>query len=321
MTPDEIDLIRQVLPERMTYPYYADRESAWLLARRMAGDTCVRELRQGTCARYLDRPLLRPLVAGCGGMLRQADVDALADAGRLPANGLGPAALRALEQAWAGPWHDFELSLASWGTGNEWWTQTSRRGGNLVLQMGFPSDHAVLMGRYLGQAVRKDFEFDAHPIRTSGRPTLAWARLDIDLDSGTALIEEVQSDWLRLVREEAQWIAQHEPRSRQLRNAQAYDAALRQAYGKLWPRAMLLAALMLLRDELGIGTVYMHMPETGVRLKRIGGLAPPRSLYSALPKSFGFATTCEAPEFLQKKRRRDLSVLAGCGAVFWRIAF
>ena len=219
MTPEDIVLILQVLPERMNYPYYADREGVWLLARRMGGDTQVRTLRQGDCARYLDRPVLRPLVAGCGGLLRTCDVAALADAGQADPKGLNPAARQALERIWAGPWQDFELTLASWGTGNEWWTQTSRRGGNLVLQLGFPSDHAVLMGRFLGKAGRKDFEFDAHPIRTLGRPTLAWARLDIDFASGSALIEEVQSDWLRLAKEEAAWIAQHEPRSRQLRNA------------------------------------------------------------------------------------------------------
>jgi hypothetical protein len=320
LTPDDIELIRQVLPERMAYPYYRDRESAWLLARRMPGDESVRQLRQGGCARYLDRPILRPLIAGCGGQLRRADVATLAHADRMiDGQSPGPAAMAALEQVWSGPWHDFELTFDSWGTGNDWWAQTSRRGGNLVLQMGFPSDHARLMGKYLARAARKDFEFDSHPIRTQGRPTLAWARLDIDLESGVALIEEVQSDWLRNVQDEVAWLTQQEPRSRHLRSTRAYDTALRAAYGKLWPRAMLLAALIVLRDELGMRELFMHMPETGRRLKRIGGLAPPVSLYSALPKSLGFEAVTEAPVFLRKRRRRDLSVLERRGPVFWRM--
>ena len=320
MTPEDIDMIRQVLPERMDYPYYSDRESAWLLARRMPGDASVRALRQGDVARYLDRPILRPLVAQCGGHLLRRDVEALAEAQRVGGDTApSQAAAAALEQVWAGSWHDFELRLDAWGLGNDWWAQTSRRGGNLVLQMGFPSDHARLMGKYLRGQRRKDFEFDLHPIRTRGRPTLAWARLDVDLQAGVALIEEVQSDWLRFVSDEVAWLAQQQPRARHLRNAKLYDAALRAAYGKLWPRAMLLAALILLRDELGVGEVYMHMPETGRRLKRIDGLAPPVSLYSALPKRFGFAPVSHAPVFLRKRRRRDLSVLERAGPMFWHM--
>lgn len=321
MTPEDIDLIRQILPERMRYPYYADRENAWLLARRMPAKATVRSLRQGTLARYLESPVLQPLVAKGGGLIERRDVALLGDANATGAELRSAALSNALERVWSMPWHDFELTLDVWGQNNEWWTQTSIKGGNLVLQMGFPSDHARLMGKYLGVQTRKDFEFDLHPIQTRGRPTLAWARLEIDLDAGVALIEEVQSDWLRMVKEEVEWLTQQNPRARHLRTARQYDEALRAEYGKRWPRAMLLAALILLRDELGIREVYVHRPETGKRLKRIDGLAPPVSLYSTLPKRFGFEQVSHAPEFLQKKRRRDLSVLQKEGPLFWYMAF
>jgi hypothetical protein len=41
------------------------------------------------------------------------------------------------------------------------------------------------------------FEWSAHPIRRSPS-TLAWSRVDIDFENGEALIEEIQTDWVRL---------------------------------------------------------------------------------------------------------------------------
>lgn len=40
------------------------------------------------------------------------------------------------------------------------------------------------------------FNYCGHPVSRQ-RNTLAWARLDLDLNSATALIEEIQSDWIR----------------------------------------------------------------------------------------------------------------------------
>jgi len=39
-----------------------------------------------------------------------------------------------------------------------------------------------------------------HPVHNSRHPTLSWCRLDFDLESREALIEEVQSDLLRDVK-------------------------------------------------------------------------------------------------------------------------
>lgn len=324
MQSKDIEMIRHCLPEEMAFPYYADRESPWLLAQTMPEALAVADLTHGSLARFAARPLVRPMLTVCGGgVLPRADVLAVGHAARamrLPQ--VGPAGHAGLEAAFALPWHDFLLSVTSWGTGGESWNQISGKGGNLVLQLGFPSDHADLMGRYLAKSARKDFEFCAHPIRQSGRPTLAWARLDIDLARGVALIEEIQSDWLRFAREERDWLQSNAPKSRHLQALMAYEAGLRARYDKIWPRAMMLAVLVLLRDEFACREVWMHQPEPGAVLKGIGGTLPPRSLYTRLPKAFGFAPTQDAPAFLERICRRKLAKLRrGPDPVFWRLRF
>ncbi len=308
MLPSEIDFIRQCLPTPLAFPYFDDRESPWLLAHSLTAPARVADLRRGPLGRFLDRPAVRPVVAACGGRLCPSDLRLVAaggDASGAPTR----AATAGLEAAYAHPWHDFELTFADWGLDDPYlgsaysMSQISRPGGNLVLQMGFPSDHAALMGRYTGRNGRKDFEYARHPIRETGRPTLAWARLDIDLENGVALIEEVQSDWLRYAREEVGVLERLVPRSRELRVARTYDAQLRDRYGRLWPKAVLLAVLRVLVEDLGCRDVWMHQPEPGAILKGIYGRMPPRSLYSKLPKAFGFAPTQDMPALLTQSRK------------------
>lgn len=323
MNPQEIAVIRRCLPDRMAFPYYPDRESAWTLAQALTGDMTVSAVKQTAAAKLLARPRIKPLVAQSGGVLRQRDVLAVAHADRaMEWSDLSRAAMVELDTIYGQNWLDFELTLDEWGTGKYWQDlQVSRKGGNLVLQLGFPSDHAELMGQYLTHRSRDCYEFYWHPIRRTGRPTLAWARLDIDMDTGTALIEEVQSDWLRSVREEIEDMTSHSPRDRNVAQTKAYEAGLRKRYDALWPRAMLLAALLLLREELGCRDIYMHMPKTGASLKHITSTLPPRSLYTALPKWFGFQPVHHVPHFLKRPRRRALSLLErGGGPVFWHLA-
>ncbi|MEM6482550.1 MAG: hypothetical protein AAF681_11935 [Pseudomonadota bacterium] len=322
MTPEEITLIRQVMPETLDFPYYPDRESAWVLAQMMPEVASVARLRQMPFGKLLSRPALRPLVAQGGGVLNRRDILAVAHAHwAMHMEALSAAGLDAVDATFALPWHDFELSFDSWGLRRWYFDQTTRQAGNLVLQMGFPSDHAAIMGRYLTPGVRKTFEYPAHPIRISGRPTLAWARLDIDLSSGDALIEEVQSDWLRFASEEVDELRESAPRSRELASMERYRADLVARYGKIWSRAMLLAALLVLRDELALRRVWMHQPGPGTVFKRIDWSGPPRSLYSDLPKSFGFAPTRERPGFLRRLPARVRRKLPKEGPLFWLMTF
>ena len=324
MTPDDLRLIRQCLPAVMPFPYYPDRESAWLLAQHMLGDRAVSELRARPEGRLLDRPRLRGLVAGCGGVLRQAHVTALAFAEDAPVTvNLSRAGLSALDAVYGETWMDFSLTLSSWGQMSEWQDyQISRPGRNMVLQLGFPSDHAAVFGRLFEREDRRKYETYYHPVRRTGAPTLAWARLDIDLASGTALIEEVQCDWLRFAARQTRHMAEQGARDRDLRVHIAYEQALTRSYAKLWPRAILLAALIVLRQEIGIREVWMHQPEAGAVLKHITTVLPPRSLYTALPKSFGFQPETMPPPFLLPRRRKDLRRLGKSGGpLFWKLDF
>jgi hypothetical protein len=290
----------------------------------MPGDMTVRALKASPWAKLLDRPLVKPVVAAGGGVLRRADMAALAEGEALLAPDhevyRGPAAAAALDAATA-EWHDYEITLSEWGVGRRpEYAQLSRAGGNLVVQLGMPSGHMAIMARHIDPADRWKYEDDFHPIRTEGRPTLAWVRLDIDLGSGVALIEEVQSDWIRNVENELHDLRYSDARSHELRSLQAYHAALIGAYAKSWPRVALLAALMLLRDRLGIREVWMHQPEMGRVLKHIDFDGPPRSLYSDLPRRFAMRPVKALPMMLQPRHGRVPRVARrASGPLMWRL--
>ncbi len=108
MTPDDIFLIRHCLPETQSFPYYPGRESAWVMAHAMRGDTSVAALKHTPLAKLLTRPVLRPLVARGGGRLVQRDVLALAHADQsMGWSGLGTATLATLEDIYTERWMEW----------------------------------------------------------------------------------------------------------------------------------------------------------------------------------------------------------------------
>ena len=334
MYRNTLEAVRHRLPDEIPLHYYPDRESAWLMANLWHEDHArIPELRKTRLARLLDRKALRPLVARCGGTLHRHDVIALAHADHFGVfHGLTPAGEAALDACWADPWQDFGLNFTTWGEGRHWeYAQISREGGSLVIQLGFPSDHAQLMGRYLPDDARTKFEESYHPVRLDGRPTLAWARVDMDLDRGEALIEEVQCDWLRLVADEVEWLNDADPQSRDARAHQAYQRELFARYARIWPNVMLLATLTVLVESLGMRRIWMHRPETGAILKGISGMYPPVSLYTKLPRSFCFEPVADLPRLLEpgpwtrrprfaRNRLKAVERVANTGKpVFWRL--
>ncbi|MEL7149240.1 MAG: hypothetical protein AAGK71_00830 [Pseudomonadota bacterium] len=322
MTPDDISFVRHGLPDSTPFPFFAGRDSAWLLANGLTSPCSVRDVRRTRLGKLLDRPVIKPMIAASSdGVVRPEVFTPLADVDLMPSRPSKPF-MAGAEAALAERWFDFTLTFDAWGHDHkDWgWSQLSRKGGNLVLQLGFPSDHAVLMGSTVRRNMRRDCEFSLHPVRESGCPTLAWVRLDIDMSTGDALIEEVQSDWLRYLADEVNHLRKTAPRSRDLRSMERYQSALLAAYARIWPRAAVLAALDLVVRELQCRTIWMHMPKTGAVLKHITGTKPPRSLYTGLPKAFCFEPTRDAPHFLERKRRRALSLLRKDGDIFWRIS-
>ncbi|MCG7520271.1 hypothetical protein [Ruegeria sp. Ofav3-42] len=319
MKRQDISMIRQILPNEMTFHYYPDRQSPWLLCQSMDEETSVSDLKQTDLSRLLSRPLLQPMVAQCGGVLRRHDVMAVAHADRaMQWDGLGPAAKTGLEAAYQSQWLDFCLSFDIWSG-----EQTTRKAHNLVVQLGFPTEHAELLWKFGQRSSVDQFQSCWHPVRTDGRPTLSWCRLDIDLASGTCLIEEIQSDWLRFVGRARRRLQNRAPRSRQLRLTTEYEQALQRQYAKIWGDVMMLAVLVLLRDEFAVRTVWMHQPASGARLKGINwGRLPPRSVYTKLPRSFGFEPTRDAPPFLGSKQKSAARrAVQDEQPTFWRLSF
>ncbi|MCC2110901.1 MAG: hypothetical protein KDJ16_02585 [Hyphomicrobiales bacterium] len=306
---------------RTLFYYFADRYAAYLLSRHVGDGMPIAAVKQGRYGRLLARPHIAGIVAKKGdGMLSTADLDTV----------------------WPADPNCYRLTLGRWGSKREWeWQQTSRRGVNLVLQLNFPADHDTRYARLAGSD-SDVFSFAGHPNARRGFRTLAWARLDIDLAAGTALIEEIQTDWLREVRalravldkagDDKKALARivdvwfgAKPDDDRLDHVETairrYVDDVAAAHGPFWDEAMLTAALWFLIEEIGISEIYYHDAECGRVLKRIGYSAPPRSLYTVLPRRFCFEKTTEPPDFLTVDEPRRIKALQKAGTLaFWRMA-
>ncbi|MCL2887239.1 MAG: hypothetical protein FWF20_10780, partial [Betaproteobacteria bacterium] len=267
------EIIACLQGERTVYPYYRDRYGIGLLrhyCRRQPGRRApVAALRRSAYAGLLEKPRLKNILAGCGpalddAVLAASDYDAAQAA--------------------------FILTLATWGDERraDWrHQQTSRPGVNLVLQLNFNHEHAQ---RYRRLGANDDlFQFYGHPVARQ-RHTLAWARIDLDWASGSALIEEIQTDWLRRAADLERWLLKRHAGAAAdaaisyrgcqlpLRPTLDYCRHVGEQYRPIWAEAMLWAAIAFLRDELGLRVIYYHSEDSGRLLKRIAQRLPPRSL-------------------------------------------
>lgn len=298
MELQEIDTLRALLPAgRTVYSYFKDKYSLQLLRYAVRRPTPVAELRRQPVARLLEKPAVREVLARCGGQLAPAQLE--------------------LACGHPSPQH-YTLSLGVWGGERTHAPQTSRPGANLVLQLNFSQEHNQAFQRLVRPRPGGDpFNYFGHPAlrdeRENRRYTLAWARLDLDLEHGEALIEELQSDWLRAaarVGESARQLGEEQFRRRHQYRFQGGRQAVLQyceqvlpAHQGLWDEALLAAVLFFLREELGLARIWMHTPRSGVLLKNIRYGAPPTSLYSSLPQRFCFIPGASAPAFLTRNRR------------------
>jgi hypothetical protein len=274
------------------FHYFKDRYALMLLSYVMGDRKSLRELRESNFGRLLDKPVLRNIVR------------------RLPDGRLTRAAL---DTAWPASIEAFHLSLGSWGNSGHnhvSYYQTSRAGKNLVLRLDFSAKHNRQYHRLLEPSGGHPFELHSHPISGDGAHTMAWARIDVDLEAGEALIEEIQNDWIRMaIRDRnamAAWTDEQREGSAYHRNGSSYrvrqldlyiETVLR-PYIDIWDEAMLAAAIWFLREELGIRRIFYHTFESGIELKRIAGPSPPRSLYTSLPRRFCFREVNQKPAFL-----------------------
>lgn len=297
---DALEIIACLPQQRTLFIYHRDLYCAVLLSAVIGDGAPVRAIKQSDFGRLLQRPSMR---------------DALSRARRNTlTQDLLPWAADDDEQQL------FHLSLSTWGSdhGGEW-DQTTRNRTNLVLQLNFPGSHDLDYRRLVQPSDEEVFAYDGHPINNKGKTTLAWARLDVDLENGEVLIEEIQTDWVREAmecrddlreylqegkREEAQqyvrdWVSDTATAESVLN----YCEQILTPYAATWADTMMTAALWFIRYELGISKVFYHTWEGGSVLKSIDGTPPPRSLYTDLPRRFCFSKTRVPPRLMMSDRR------------------
>ncbi|TVM34671.1 hypothetical protein [Oceanidesulfovibrio marinus] len=270
--------------------YFKDRYALMLLRHFVGEGKSVREIKESPFAKLLGRPALKELLARRGGACITGDD---------------------LVSIWPAVPECFHIAIDDWGSEtNERhsWCQTSRPGMNLVVMLNFSNAHNSMFRRLIPERLNYFFRYAGHP-NTLGKCTMAWSRIDIAEDGSEALIEEVQNDWLReagfCVDRYARGLRPKRTTRKEQRQILRYAHAVLERYAPIWQEAMLAAALQVLKNDLGIGTIYYHTFEGGNLLKNMtDDFAPPRSIYTQLPKRFCFQPTTETPAMLAHELER-----------------
>ena len=279
MELEEIGRLRALLgTRRRVFRYFKDRYALLLLERALPRYPTVASIKRSPFAPLLQKPLVRRALAHAGN-------------GRVTC-GL----LRAVV---AGSPSAYRLGLGRWPLRDDGpagrWAQATRERWNFVVQLNFDLSHAGRARRLLGDD-GEIWSDEVHPMAAAPEMTLAWVRLDVDARRRSALIEEVQSDWVGEVR--ANPTSPHYDDDEQ-KSWRAYASGPFAAHARMWAEAALMAAVGLLHDELGITDFYYHTHRSGIVLKRMQGDEPPRSLYTQLPRRFCFRRIQGHPPFIQ----------------------
>ena len=299
MKREEVKEVLECLgDERRVFHYFRDRYCFDLIEFEMDRQNCqsmkVSALKAGSLSRYLQKPVVAKALKHCAnGVVSKQDLQSMWPQDLLP----------------------FSVSLSRWGEADRGWDQTSRNQCNLVLQLNFDGKHDEQYRRL----IKPDdecgpFECWGHPVVKGRRKTMSWVRMDVDFTTNEVLIEEIQSDWFRnaagaLARVKTRRVKKPSLKPKEVyweilgdfEGLEAYVEQTLAPYRKIWAEASMLAALRFIRDELGISTVYYHSFDTGKKLKGVCG-SPPRSMYTQLPKQFGFKETSEVPVFLARDK-------------------
>ncbi len=302
MTPSEIKFLMATLETKNNeFKYYKDKYALDLLRYFVSSEMSVAALKQSELGFLTNKPIVKERLSRIGGkwvndstfQMKNED-----DAIKL------------------------NYSLSKWGAyfgdnRKDDWYQTSRSGINLVLQLNFDSTHNEAYYEFL-EPESHPFYIDNHPVKKptkQGGITMGWARLDVDLDNGEVLIEEIQNDWLREATVTADWAkrrialkkASEKTRPKALEKIEPetfmtyYQKYLKKYIG-FWDEALLNLAINFGKEQLGCNTVYYNTFETGNHFKGLpeGYPRPPKSLYTKLPRKFGFKITDQPPYMLLK---------------------
>jgi hypothetical protein len=289
MDRDTIRFVFNALPKGRTLYYDFPDRYAVLLLKRLVGVTgmTVGQLKKTQFAPLLNKPVVKTILKELGG---------------------GNVTRDDLESAWPQDPYAYRLSLGTWPEldikPQMNWHQVSRDGWNLVLQLNFSMTHNRKLQRMVTDW-NDPLAYSMHPIAGGKEVTLAWSRIDFDMDAGEALIEEIQSDWVRDARRRAE--SMYHDTSGQWKE---YVHNVMLPLTKRWSETMLTAAVWFLLEEMGICRIFYHTHDTGTKFKHIGGRPPPKSIYTELPRKFCFQQTHNGPQFLRdasnKKKHQRL---------------
>lgn len=279
MKLNDVNEIIACLPNGRTFfPYFQGRYAPLLLSWLFTEKHTIQEVKQSRYSGLLQKPPVKSI---------------------LSVTGSNTLCIESLAHAWFEPHEQFLLTLGRWGGESQQWQQTSRVGHNLVLQLNLHEGYRKQLDALLPDELGFWLDSIGHPVLEPGqqelfRQTLGWIRMDINLATGEALIEEIQSDWIRDVASLGRRIHNSTGHAQ----LQSFIAFLLERLNNIWDEALLCAALWFLREELGVTSIWYHTFSTGNKLKHIKYTPPPKSLYSKLPRRFCFTETSVHPEFL-----------------------
>ncbi len=293
--------------EKQVFHYFKDRycldSISHEIARQNKSSIQVSELKASHLNRYLQKPILKD---------------------NLKYFGNGQARSSELQLLWPEQMESFVLGLACWGEAERGWDQATRNQSNLVLQLNFSQQHEKDYQRLVKpNNSYGPFEYWGHPVSTCDRKTMSWIRMDIDFDTNEVLIEEIQNDWLRNAKRVLNQLRKRREKAPKTTPCQVsrfidanyeeleqYVETILTPYDKIWAEASMAAAINFIRQDLGIYDIYYHSFDTGTKIKQVCG-KPPKSMYTKLPKQFGFELVDDAPSFVAKDKnaRRYLKAI------------
>ena len=317
MEREEIDEVLTVFEGyREKFPYAKDAFALSRILDETGEGKAISEIKKGPNGRFLGLPLVREFIAKAGNGKLTPDLFFYQS---------------------PEPTDLYMVTLDKWGSEKKYWgrgwEQMARPGYNLVVQLNLSGKHLEAMRR-VDRRMIDDVtpRYVCHPVRDDGTITAAWARVDMDVDMGVALIEELQSDWVRntaSLRSEIADLTDMQdlvnegmglPCRRWLRYLGSDEF---RRIEKNWAEALLEATVQFLRREVGISDIYLYDFETGCRFKGMDEIdfRQPRSIYTRLPKRFGMARVEEMPSFLLKRKRdRQMRKVMDRGpTIFWKL--
>ena len=288
MNKKQVDEMQYCLSdERTTYTYFKDKYCMFLLQHFIKDKISINELKKSEYSQFCHKPKVKQWLSTCG------------------SKNIEPEMIMAL---WQNQLHHFTITFGQWGGNSPSWQQTCRKGYNLVLQLNFNSSHDRRYKNIVASN-RHPFSYSGHPV-SSHKNTLAWSRLDFSDDLSEVLIEEIQNDWLRKAEGTLRFLSN--PKNEDyfdrrgikadLPQFKKYYDDILQPFKSLWDEAILCATLEFLAKDIGVKHVYYYEHNTGLQLKSLKCSAPPKSLYTKLPKKFGFKQVSNAPNFISEDK-------------------